>query len=95
MGLKESRVPSAFMKLKRDSADSVLLVVKKYGKIKASTLSELCYLLDRINRDFHIEVAVHPTNKISLLKTIDNENDAQLTIQNIKKSLGIPLTKEG
>lgn len=87
MVTKEARVPSAFMTLDRDTASIVLTVVEKYGSIKASTLAELTRLLDRIGRAYHIEVAVHPTEDSALMKIIDNEIDAQLTIENIKKLL--------
>ncbi len=89
---KESRVPSHCMKLKRESASVVLSVVDKYGAIKPDTLVELGSLLDKMDRDYHVEVAVHPSKDSSLLKTIDNENDAQITIQNIKQHLSLKET---
>lgn len=74
-------------KLYRNSADGVMKIVNEKGSIKLSTLLDLTALLRKIDRPFHVEIAVHPTEKIPLMKTIDNEEDARQTIFNIKDSL--------
>ena len=56
------------------------------GKISLDTTKELGDYLDKMNRDYHIEIVVHPKEN-SIIKTIDNETDAIQTIQNIKNYL--------
>lgn len=68
----------------RSGADSILRAVDKGGKIQMTTLTELLELLGtKTDYYFHIEVAVLPS-KGALLKTIDNERDAQETIRRLK-----------
>lgn len=68
----------------RGSADSIVAAVEKGGAIQLDTLHELLTLLaEKTDYAFHIEVAVLPS-KSALLKTIDNERDAQETIRRLK-----------
>ena len=68
----------------RTGADSVLHAVDKGGAITTETLAELLELLrTKTDYHFHIEVAILPS-KSALLKTIDNERDAQETIRRLK-----------
>ena len=68
----------------RTGADSVLRAVDKGGAITTETLAELLELLrTKTDYHFHIEVAILPS-KSALLKTIDNERDAQETIRRLK-----------
>jgi hypothetical protein len=68
----------------RSGADSVLRAVDKGGEIQLTTLTELLDLLrTKTDYHFHVEVAVLPS-KSALLKTIDNERDAQETIRRLK-----------
>lgn len=68
----------------RNSADSILRAVDKGGTIQMTTLTELLDLL-RTKTDYHahVEVAVLPSGS-ALLKTIDNERDAQETIRRLR-----------
>jgi len=68
----------------RSGADSVLRAVEKGGPIQMATLSELVDLLTaKTDYHFHVEVAVLPTGS-AIMKTIDNERDAQETIRRLK-----------
>ena len=68
----------------RNGTDSVLRAVDKGGAITLETLTELLELLrTKTDYQFHVEVAVLPS-KSALLKTIDNERDAQETIWRLK-----------
>lgn len=68
----------------RGAADSVLRAVDKGGAIQMDTLVELLDLLRaKTDYDFHIEVAILPS-KSAILKTIDNERDAEETIRRLK-----------
>lgn len=68
----------------RTGASSILRAVDKGGEIQLSTLTELLELLrTKTDYHFHVEVAVLPS-KSALLKTIDNERDAQETIRRLK-----------
>ena len=68
----------------RTGADSILRAVDKGGAITLETLTELLELLrTKTDYQFHIEVAILPS-KSALLKTIDNERDAQETIRRLK-----------
>lgn len=68
----------------RSGADSILRAVKNGGAIQMETLTELLDLL-RTKTDYHVhvEVAVLPSGG-ALLKTIDNERDAQETIRRLR-----------
>lgn len=69
----------------RQGASSILRAVEKGGTIEAATLAELLELLrTKTDYHFHVEVAVLPTNG-AILKTIDNERDAQETIRRLKR----------
>jgi len=68
----------------RSGASSILRAVEKGGEIQLATLTELLELLrTKTDYHFHVEVAVLPS-KSALLKTIDNERDAQETIRRLK-----------
>jgi hypothetical protein len=68
----------------RSGASSILRAVEKGGAIQMATLAELVELLAaKTDYHFHVEVAVLPTGG-ALLKTIDNERDAQETIRRLK-----------
>jgi hypothetical protein len=68
----------------RGTADGILRAVNKGGEIQLDTLTALLELL-RTKTDylFHVTVEVLPTGS-AILKTIDNERDAQETIRRIK-----------
>jgi ABC-type ATPase with predicted acetyltransferase domain len=68
----------------RGAPSSILRAVEKGGEIQLSTLTEMLELF-RAKTDYHVhvEVAVLPS-KSALLKTIDNERDAQETIRRLK-----------
>jgi hypothetical protein len=68
----------------RSGADSILRAVEKGGAIQLGTLTELLDLLEsKTDYAFHVEVAILPTGS-AILKTIDNERDAQETIRRLK-----------
>lgn len=68
----------------RTGADSILRAVEKGGEITLETLTELLDLLrTKTDYHFHVEVAILPS-KSALLKTIDNERDAQETIRRLR-----------
>lgn len=68
----------------RTGADSILRAVEKGGAIRLDTLKELLNLLEeKTDYHFHVEVAIVPTGS-AILKTIDNERDAQETIRRLK-----------
>ena len=68
----------------RSGASSVLRAVENGGEITQETLTELLDLLrTKTDYHFHVEVAVLPSGS-ALLKTIDNERDAQETIRRLK-----------
>jgi ABC-type ATPase with predicted acetyltransferase domain len=68
----------------RNSADSILHAVEKGGAIQLDTLKELLALLEtKTDYHVHVEVAILPS-KSALLKTIDNERDAQETIRRLR-----------
>ena len=68
----------------RAGASSILRAVDKGGEITIETLTELLDLLrTKTDYHFHVEVAVLPSGS-ALLKTIDNERDAQETIRRLK-----------
>jgi hypothetical protein len=68
----------------RRGADSILRAVEKGGAIQLGTLTELLDLLEsKTDYAFHVEVAILPTGS-AILKTIDNERDAQETIRRLK-----------
>ncbi len=68
----------------RSGASSILRAVEKGGEIQLTTLTELLELLrTKTDYHFHVEVAILPS-KSALLKTIDNERDAQETIRRLK-----------
>ena len=68
----------------RSGASSILRAVEKGGEITPETLTELLELLrTKTDYHFHVEVAVLPSGG-ALLKTIDNERDAQETIRRLK-----------
>lgn len=68
----------------RSGADSVMRAVEKGSAIQLSTLTELLDLLaTKTDYHFHVEVAVLPTGS-AILKTIDNERDAQETIRRLR-----------
>ena len=68
----------------RTGADSILRAVEKGGEIQIDTLTELLDLLrTKTDYQFHVEVAILPS-KSALLKTIDNERDAQETIRRLR-----------
>lgn len=69
----------------RGTPESILRAVEKGGEIQLDTLTELLELLrTKTNYHFHVEVAVLPSGS-ALLKTIDNERDAQETIRRLKE----------
>lgn len=69
----------------RSGASSILRAVEKGGVIRLDTLRELLGLLeDKTDYHFHVEVAILPSGS-ALLKTIDNERDAQETIRRLRK----------
>ena len=68
----------------RSGASSILRAVEKGGEITLQTLTELLELLrTKTDYHFHVEVSVLPSGS-ALLKTIDNERDAQETIRRLK-----------
>jgi hypothetical protein len=68
----------------RSGADSVLRAVEKGGEIRLNTLKELLELLE-LKTDYHFHIAVEIANpRSAILKTIDNERDAQETIRRLK-----------
>jgi len=66
------------------SASNIIRRVKESGAISHDTLIELCKQLDLMGYKYHISVEVQSG---ALLKTIDNEADAQQTIKNIQEKL--------
>jgi hypothetical protein len=68
----------------RTGADSILRAVEKGGEIQMETLGQLLELL-RTKTDYHahVEVAV-ASPRSGILKTIDNERDAQETIRRLR-----------
>jgi hypothetical protein len=77
---KSTMVPSNGTKW-RNTADGVLWAVDKGGPIQPETLEHLLALL-REKTDYPHHVAVEVTQG-ALLRTIDNENDAQETIRRL------------
>ena len=68
----------------RTGADSILRAVDKGGAITLDTLTALLDLLrTKTDYTFHVEVAILPSGS-ALLKTIDNERDAQETIRRLR-----------
>lgn len=68
----------------RNRADGILRAVASGGEIRLNTLKELLDLFEaKTDYHVHIEVAVLPSGG-ALLKTIDNERDAQETIRRLK-----------
>jgi hypothetical protein len=68
----------------RTGASSIVHAVEKGGPITRETLAELLELLEaKTDYHFHVEVAVLPTGG-AILKTIDNERDAQETIRRLR-----------
>jgi hypothetical protein len=68
----------------RGSASGILRAVEKGGAIQMDTLKELLDLFAaKTDYHVHVEVAILPS-KSALLKTIDNERDAQETIRRLK-----------
>lgn len=68
--------------MRRNNADGVLEAVAKGGPIQLTTLNELMDLLAKKTKyKFHIAVEVTVG---ALLKTIDNEDDAQETIRRLR-----------
>ena len=68
----------------RGSADGILRAVDQGGAIQMDTLTELLELFQtKTDYHVHIEVAILPSQS-ALLKTIDNERDAQETIRRLK-----------
>jgi hypothetical protein len=68
----------------RGSASSVLHAVGKAGAIQLDTLIEMLTLFKtKTDYHFHVAVEVLPTGS-AILKTIDNERDAQETIRRLK-----------
>lgn len=65
----------------RNTADGILEAVERGGHIKIETLTHLLELLaSKTNHPHHIEVAIQTG---AVLKTIDNEDDAQETIRRL------------
>jgi hypothetical protein len=63
----------------RNTADGILWAVDKGGPIQPETLEHLISLLaSKTNYQHHVEIAVLTG---AVLKTIDNERDAQETIR--------------
>jgi len=58
--------------------------LERYGAITKRTQNKLESLLELMERPYHVEIVVHSG---CMYKTIDNEHDAILTIQNIKDKL--------
>ena len=68
----------------RSGADSIFRAVEKGGPITLATLTELVDLLTtKTDYHFHIEVAVLPSGS-AIMKTIDNERDAQETVRRLR-----------
>ena len=64
--------------------EELVRAVEKGGAITLETLTELLKLLSvKTDYYFHVEVAILPTSS-AILKTIDNERDAQETIRRLK-----------
>lgn len=69
---------------RRSTADGILEEVALNGRIQPDTLTELLALLAaKTDYQFHVEVAVVVKG---LLKTVDNEGDAQETIARLKRA---------
>jgi len=66
------------------SASNIIRRVKESGAMSIKTLTILSMYLDQMKLKHHIAVEVQSG---ALLKTIDNEADAQQTIDNIRKKL--------
>lgn len=69
----------------RSGASSILRAVDNGGAIQMTTLAELLDLLRTKKPDYHVhvEVAILPSGG-AILKTIDNERDAQETIRRLR-----------
>lgn len=68
----------------RSGASSILRAVDNGGAIQLETLTELLDLLHtKTDYHVHVEVAVLPSGG-AILKTIDNERDAQETIRRLR-----------
>lgn len=68
----------------RSGASSILRAVENGGAIQMETLTELLDLLrTKTNFHVHVEVAVLASGS-AILKTIDNERDAQETIRRLR-----------
>ncbi len=68
--------------IRRQTADGIIEAVSIGGRIRLETLVELSDLLrEKTDYKFHIEIAV---NTGALLKTLDNEEDAQETIRRLR-----------
>lgn len=69
----------------RTRADSVMRAVEKGGAIQLDTLRELLELLGS-KTDYHFHVAVEIASpRSAIMKTLDNERDAQETIRRLKE----------
>ena len=67
-----------------NSATAVLSAVNRGGAIQLDTLKKLGVLLEQAGYSYHFAVEVEVA---ALLKTIDNERDAQETIRRLKEKL--------
>ena len=68
--------------MRRNNADGILEAVGKHGSIQMATLVELLALLkEKTTYPFHVAVEITTG---AILKTIDNEEDAQETIRRLR-----------
>lgn len=75
-------MPAPHDPMTRNHADGILEAVGKGGSIQMETLVELLALLkEKTTYRFHVAVEIKTA---ALLKTIDNEDDAQETIKRLK-----------
>lgn len=75
-------MPAPHDPLNRNHADGILEAVGKGGSIQMETLVELLALL-KAKTKYHFHVAVEVRTG-AMLKTIDNEEDAQETIRRLR-----------
>jgi len=75
-------VPAPLDPMRRNTADGILEAVGKGGPIQLSTAKELLKLLtEKTDHPAHIAIEI---NTGALLKTVDNEDDAQETIRRLR-----------
>jgi hypothetical protein len=79
--------------INRCGADAVIRAVNRGGRIKPETAVELMRLIhEQTSHEAHLAVEI---NTGSMLKTIDNEDDAQETLRRLRERAAAPEPRGG